>query len=116
MILDTSAGGTAQITSDLTVDSVVGGGTLQLNKDNLLTVTGNVSGVTGISVTDGTTGKAYVTAPASVTPGSFVYSGSGKLEKQSDSWYLKALTAPVASVKAGNVTYQTESLQLLEHT
>ena len=109
--LDTSAGGTVQTASDLTVDAVVGGGNLQLDKDNLLTITNNVSGVTGISVIDGTVGKAYVTAPASVASGSFVYTGDGKLTKRDTSWYLEALPSPAAAVQVAAVTYQTETLQ-----
>ena len=111
VILDTSAGGTVQTASDLTVDSVVGGGNLQLDKDNLLTITDNVSGVTGISVIDGTVGKAYVTAPTSTESGSFVYSGNGKLVKRDNSWYLEALPSPAAAVQVAAVTYQTETLQ-----
>ena len=111
VILDTSAGGTVQTASDLTVDSVVGGGTLQLGKVDHLTVTDTVSGITGIAVADGTVGSAYVTAPASVASGSFVYTGDGKLTKRDTSWYLEALSSPAASVQVGAVTYKTETLE-----
>ena len=116
VILDTSAGGTVVKNGSMTVNSVIGGGTLQLRNTDLLTVTDTVSGVTGITVNNGTTGNAYVTAPASAASGSFVYTGDGKFVKDGSSWYLQALNAPAATVRVGAVEYKTETLEEAFHS
>ncbi len=111
VILDTSEGGTVRSTGALTVDSVVGGGTLELGNADSLTVTGSVSGMTGICIREGTAGKAYVTAANASTESSFVSTGEGLLRKTGSSWYLEALNAPAAAVTTGNLTYRTATLQ-----
>lgn len=114
VILDTSKGGTVIPAGDLTVDSVIGGGSVQLGNSNKLTVSGTISGATGIIVASPAADTVYA-ASATNAENSFVMNGTDYLAAQQENetynWIYTSLSGYAATVTSGDLQYNSATLK-----
>jgi len=114
VILDTSEGGIVIPAGDLSVDSAIGGGSVQLSNSSKLTVNGTVSGATGIIVASPVDNTVYAIS-ATNAENSFVMNETGYLAAQASEdsyhWVYTSLSGYAATVTSGDLHYNSATLK-----
>lgn len=115
IILDSSEGGTLTVRDNLTVDEVIGGGTLNLPTGKKLTVSGAISGTTQIALSEKTSQELTVVQGGDgISASAFVLADSAYVVKSAadnTSWIVNADDVPKLSFYGASITLQ-DNLQV----